>query len=244
MIKQAFIKKQLEKTKRERETFLFLRRLIFYVVDRALIQHYPDTFSMKCLQASVAIRILLDLNGIRSREFMGAVCVSQVFEDESKLPSWNGFWGEDHHVFLVTENNELVDLTMRYLHLHPLSKGNGQLPVPAIWWNDIDRWPTILKYIPEGAVEIMLPEDETLDLEDFKKLVLKEYEMSLKNSTINEIVYEPILNGVDSLNKLHNKGNLWLKKSYIFEEQGIPLPPWIEAKEGELIRNYIERKKP
>lgn len=240
MIKKTFIQKQIKKSKREKKTSLFLRRLIFHVVDIALNKHYSETFSMKCLQSSVAIRILLEQNDIRSKELMGAVCVSQVFNDESKTPSWNGFWGDDHHIFLATEYNELVDLTMRYLHLHPMSRENEQLPVPAVWWSDIDQWPTILKYLPENAkINITLPEEDNLDLENFKILVLKEYENTLKSSTVNEILFEPILNGIDSMNKLYNEGNMWLKKSWIFQELNIPLPPWIKEKEAELMHNYI-----
>lgn len=152
------------------------------------------------------------------------------------------FGGDDHHVFLATEYNELVDLTMKYLHLHPMSKKNKQLPVPAVWWSDIDQWPTILKYLPENAkVNIMLPEEDNLDLENFKILVLKEYENTLESSTVNEILFEPILNGIDSVNKLYNEGNMWLKKSLIFQELNIPLPLWVEKKEAEQMRKYIER---
>lgn len=242
MIKKTFIQKQIEKSKREKKTSLFLRRLIFYVVDIALKKHYSETFSMKCLQSSVAIRILLEQNGIKSRELMGAVCVSQVFNDESKSPSWNGFWGDDHHIFLATEYNEFVDLTMQYLHLHPLSKGNEQLPVPAVWWSDSDQWPMILKYLPEIAkVNIMLAEEDNIDLDNFKILVLKEYENILNNSTVNEILFKPILNGIDSMNELYNNGNMWLKKSLIFQELDMPLPHWIEKKEAELMNNYNKK---
>lgn len=243
MIKKTFIQKQVKKSKQEKKTSLFLRRLIFHVVDIALKKHYSETFSMKCLQSSVAIRILLEQNDISSRELMGAVCVSQVFNDESKSPNWNGFWGDDYHVFLATEYSELVDLTMGYLHLHPMSKVNEQLPVPAVWWSDSDQWPTILKYLPENAkVNIMLHEEDNLDLENFKILVLKEYENTLKSSTVNEILFEPILNGIDSMNKLYNEGNVWLKKSWIFQELNIPLPTWIKEKEAELDLHWLDNE--
>ena len=41
-------KKQVKKSKIEKKTSLFLRRLIFHVVDIALKKHYSETFSMKC----------------------------------------------------------------------------------------------------------------------------------------------------------------------------------------------------
>ncbi|ENM5895723.1 hypothetical protein NTH50_003915 [Vibrio mimicus] len=57
----------------------------------------------------------------------------QVFAENSIAPRWNGFWGDDHHVWLMTEFGELVDLTIKYLHLYPVTKGNNQLEMPAIW---------------------------------------------------------------------------------------------------------------
>jgi len=243
MIKKAFLKKQIIKTKKDKKTSIFLRRLIFFIVDKSLKKYYKDTFSMKCLQSSVAIRMLLEIYEIQSKEYMGAMCVSQVFHDDFQPPNWDGFWDKEHHVFLSTENGELVDLTIHYLHLHPMSKENEQLQVPAVWWEDTGEYARILKYIPFGAINIQLSNEDMLDLKKFKNFVLKEHERILQNYTVDEIVFSDILHGVKSLNELHKTGNNnWLNKSYIFEKLDIQVPEWIKNKDNELKLKYLATK--
>ena len=243
MIKRTFIKKQIEISKRNKSTSPFLRRLILLVVDRSLKLHYGDSYSMKCLQSSVAIRSILDMYKIKSREYVGALCVSQAFERNDKLPNWNGFWDKDHHVWLHTEYGELVDLTINALHLHPASKGSDQLPVPAVWWGDVEHWPKLLKYLPDAAIKLELPEEEQKDLEAFTRFVKKEYESVLQGSSVNDIKYEPILHGVQSCNELHASGNQWLVKSYILQESNMPYPEWIQNRHNQLMTEYANKTK-
>ncbi|SFR37995.1 hypothetical protein SAMN04488073_0110 [Marinobacter gudaonensis] len=238
MIKNSFIKKQIEKSKRERRTSDFLRRLIFFVVEKSLIEHYGDDYSMKCLQSSVVISKILNDLGIKSREFVGAVCVSQVFKDSTRLPSWNGFWGEDHHAWTITEYGEVVDLTISALHAHPMSKEYNQVPMPPVWWGDTEHWPQILRYLPEGAVKLDLPENDAEDLEEFTARVLKELEQTLHNKSVDEVEYSPILHGIDALNKLHESGHPWLRGSYVLQEANIPHPPWVAERERQLMSEY------
>jgi len=243
MIKQAYLNKQLDKTRHVKKISPFLRRLVFFVVDSALREFYSETYSMKCLQSSVAIRLILKEYGIKSREFAGALCVSQVYNREDKIPNWNGFWGEDHHVWLTTEYGELVDLTINYLHLHPLSKDKIQIEVPAVWWSDMEVWPRILKYLPDAPINIMLPDEDAKDLEEFKLFVLKKYNQVVRKKSVSEIDYGPFLHGIESFNQMHIDGNPWLRRSYIFEEMDIPHPSWIQKREAELIRNYESKQK-
>ena len=243
MIKSTFINKQIEKSKRQKSTSPFLKKLIFSVVDKALKLHYGDSYSMKCLQSSVAIRSILDMYEIKSREYVGALCVSQVFERNDKLPSWNGFWDKDHHVWLHTEYGELVDLTINALHLHPASKKFVQLEVPSVWWGDTAEWPRLLKYLPDGAINLELPKEDEKDLEVFIKLVSKEYEAVIQNSSVNDIKYEPILHGVQSCNDLHASGNQWLVKSYFLQENNIPYPDWIQNRHNQLMTEYENKTK-
>lgn len=241
MIKEAFLNKQITKAQKESRTPDFLRRLSFLVVDKVLIDHYFDSYSMKCLQSSLAISLVLDQFEIRSRAFIGEFCISQAFEDDNIMPSWNGFWGEDHHVWLCTEFGEFVDLTVKYLHVHPLSKKRKQLQVPAIWWSDTTQWPHVIKYLPQGPVHPELPEQEMDELKHFKNLVSKELESAIKNSSVNEIKFSPILHGADSMNELHEKGDMWLKKSIILQNNDIPHPPRIIERENELRKSYAEK---
>jgi len=185
--------------------------------------------------------MVLDTFGIKSEAFTGALCVSQVFEDEGKTPNWNGFWGEDHHIWSRTEFGEFVDLTIRYLHLHPASKAKNQLPMPAVWWKDTIRWPRVIKYLHQGRLIPMLSDDEMEDLDVFKQLVLAELDTTLKTCSVQEIEFQPILHGVDSMNELHVKGNLWLQRSIVFQDFNIPHPSWVKEREAELMRNYVEK---
>lgn len=242
MIKNSFLRKQIDKSKRERRTSIFLRKLIFYVVEKTLKDQYGNDCSMKCLQSSVAISMLMNGFGIKSMEILGSVCVSQVFEDLSKPPSWNGFWGDDHHVWNITEYGEFVDLTISALHLHPLSKEHPQIPVPAIWWSDTELWPRIIKYLPKGAVRFDLPKEDALDLEEFKKRVSKELLSTLQNNSVEKIQYSSILHGIDSLKSLYEAGDPWLKGSCILEEANVPHPPWVVERERQLMSEYYTQK--
>jgi len=238
MIKSSFLKKQVEKAKKEKKTPDFLRRLTLLVVDHVLRKHYADTYPMKCLQSSIAISMVLEKFGIKSRAFVGEVCVAQVFEDESISPSWNGFWGDDHHVWTCTEFGEFVDLTIRYLHLHPASKYNSQIPMPALWWENTTSWPCTIKYLHQGIVNPLLPDSEMNDLDVFKKSVLNKLDSALKTHSAQEVIFQPILHGTKSMNELYAKGNLWLQKSIIFQELNIPHPSRIKEREAELMKNY------
>ena len=203
-------------------------------MEKSLIEHYGDEYSMRCLQSSVVIsRILNDL-GIKSREFFGAVCVSQVFEDSNRMSSWNGFWGDSHHVWTITEYNELVDLSIGAIHAHPKSKEHKQVPMPPLWWSNIEYWPYILRYLPEGPIKLNLSESETKDIEEFTARTLKELEKTLNNKNVNSIEYSPILCGKDSLNELYESGHLWMRGSYLLHESRIPPPVWVSKREGEL----------
>ena len=243
MIKNSFIKKQAEKSRNEKKTSAFLRRLIFSVVEDSLKSHYGGDYSMKCLQSSVTIRELLDVFSINAKEYTGALCVSQVLDDDLRPVSWNGFWGDDHHVWVMTEFGELVDLTISALHLHPMSRNHKQEPTPSIWWNDTGKWPSILRYLPGGAVNICVPDQDKEDLETFKGLLFSNYEKTITNSDVKDVVFAPILDDMDSLNDLYSKGNTWARKSFLMQEANIPHPSWVRERENQLMEEYYNRNK-
>ena len=242
MIKLAFIKKQIEKSKCDRKTSPFLRRLVFYVVNGSLRQYYSEDHPIKCLQASVAIEHLLNKLDIKSRLYTGGVCVPQVYKNNSCTVGWNGFWGEDHHVWVLTEFGELIDLSINSLHLHPMSQAREQEPVPAIWWDDAGEWPRIIKYLPDGAVNIQLPIDEMDDLEKFKIVVGKSYNEALQKLDGKKVIYEPILDNSSTLNRLLDSGHAWVCQSCYFDQANVPLPTWVRERENQLRREYFNRK--
>ena len=79
---------------------------------------------------------------------MGATCFAEVFH-EASVGGWGGFWGHDHHIWVVTELREYVDLNISLLHLHPSRSRRDGIAVPAIWWDDAAHWPPVIRYLPE-----------------------------------------------------------------------------------------------
>ena len=240
MIKESFLKSQINKAKKERKTPSFVKRLVLLSLDDALAAHYSNERSMKCLQSSLALVALLEKFNIKATIWSGAVCVSKIPDNSAFPASWNGFWGDDHHVFCCTEFGELIDLTISYLHEHPNSKHQKQLPVPAIWWGDIESWPCIIRYLPEGPVKVLLPEVDMIDLELFKSEALANLQNLISTMAVQNVKYGPILTGKNSLNILTNEGNQWLNKSLIFQHQNIPFPEWVSNKESELMREHAK----
>lgn len=230
MIKNTFLKKQISKAHSVSRTPNFLRRLTFLVVEEVLLEHYKDSFSMRCLQSSIAISHILSGFGIKNKIFTGDLCISQVFEDSYRSPSWNGFWGNDHHIWVCTEFDELIDLTVKFLHIHPNSLNNRQVQVPAIWWDDFTQWPSIIRYIPKGSVKLQLSKLEMDDIEEFKKLINIKLAALFENSSVSDIEFAPILEGENSMNELHVAGNDWLQKSIYLEKMNIPYPKAIQEK--------------
>jgi len=235
MIKKTFLDKQATKAQNDRRTPDFLRRLCFTIVEKVLIQHYSDSYSMRCLQSSLAISLILKRFGIKSQAYIGEVCVPQVFAENSIAPRWNGFWGDDHHVWLMTEFCELVDLTIKYLHLHPVTKGNNQLEMPAIWWSDATRWPNVIKYLPQEPITAKLPSEEMIDLQDFQAKVNQELDLFLECSSVQQVAFTSVLHGPESMNHLFSKGELWLVRRAVLQDGRLPYPPRIVERERELL---------
>lgn len=237
MIRTGFLQKQVQKSRRDRHTSQFLRRLVFSIVDEALHEHYGKDYPQKCLQASVGIQLVLKKLGIESKLWTGAVCFAQAYKNGLGQTGWAGFWDRDHHVWLMTEFMELVDLTISELHLHPAFSRRDAEPIPPLWWDDISAWPRTIRYLPEGAVAPVFQfetQEEMEDLERFKSLVLKTIEYYLAERKAENVTFGPVLEGEHSLNSLHEQGHPYLVKTLIFHQLKIPFPPWIQRRMVEL----------
>ena len=132
MIKKRFIGRQIEKSAAGKRTTPFLRRLVFQTVDAVSRSHYAKDYSMKCGQTAAATKMLLAKMGIDSRLTMGAVCFPKILWG-GQFAGWTGFWDADYHVWLETEFNEIVDLSISQLHDHPRTI-EREMQTPAIWW--------------------------------------------------------------------------------------------------------------
>ena len=237
MIKPSFIKKQVEKATRVGATSPVLRSLVFSVVDRVAQAHYGDQYPLKCLQTAAATQQLLATIGIKSSLWGGAVCFAEVFDDASDI-SWGGFWGEDHHVWVITEFKEYVDLSISRLHQHPKSRRTDGVPVPAVWWDDITQWPPVIRYLPDNPVRIGLEGQDAADLTRFLHRVERGFSDVLAHGQIDALKFAPLLAGPDSMNDLYAQGLPWAVRSYVIQERNIPFPSWIVEREEELWRAW------
>jgi len=237
MIKPGFLQKQVQKSRRDGHTTQFLKRLIFSIVDRALHEHYGGDYPQKCLQSSVGIQMVLKKLGIGSRLWTGSACFAQAYKHAPEKTGWAGFWDRDHHVWLVTEFAEFVDLTISELHLHPSFSRRDAEPIPPIWWDEAARWPRTIAYLPEGAVASVFQfetREETEDLDRFKGLVLSTMGQYLTERRVEDVIYGPILEGENSMNSLHDQGHPYLVKTLIVQQLGIPFPAWVQQRMAEL----------
>jgi hypothetical protein len=236
------IEQQLAHSKGQRQTTDFIRQFVFTVVDRALCDHYGSNYSIRCMQSTFGILDVLSELGIKGRAWGGAVCVAGVTTSNPFEINWHGFWGDDHHIWAVTEHMELIDLTISQLHVHPASTDRRYEPMPAIWWNPIDRWPPVLKYLPDGVVKRALSADESADLAAFRERVLRLKTELIDSLSVDDVLhFEPILYGPDWANTLTTTGHSWLVKSLTIQDHKIPLPDWVAARERELMEKGLKR---
>ena len=122
MLNEEFIKAEIDKSKQDRSTSPFLRKFIFKIVDEAAKTIYGKNYSDRCAQTSEAIKYLLNALDIKSKIFVGSVCILEVYKRKSEVGfCWGGFWDDQSHLFNITEFSELVDLTISQLHLNQKS---------------------------------------------------------------------------------------------------------------------------
>lgn len=238
MINEEYINEQIEISKKEKYTSSFIRNFVFKVVDIALRSEYGDNYSSLCLQSSAAVNLLLSRFGIQSRLILGSVCVIEVYKHGNQYHwQWGGFWDNDHHIFVISEYSDLIDLTISQLNLHPLSERKDFLPLLPVWWTPVSKWPMMIKYLPEKIAEISLTQNKMDELDRFLNRTSQIADDLFQNSNIDEITFSPILTGLDSLNTLTESGNKWLKFTKKVVMQGISYPDGIIKKEEQLINS-------
>lgn len=238
MIDDSDLTSLVEHSKNQRSLNYILRKYIFRVTETSLVSVYNSNYSTLCLQSSYIIKAFLNNIGIKSTIFLGSLCVMKVSVDDPPIIGWTGFWDQEHHVWLITEFDEIVDLTISHLHLHPSTSGKGDEPIPPVWWNPIDVWPSIIKYLPEGPIQIQLEEKEMRLLEKLKDSLGSSIEFVNQNFSLDNNLFDDILFGPSSLDLLTSKGNSWLKKCLQIQNIHIQVPDWISNKENELINKY------
>lgn len=156
------LRREIVESKKNKRTTVGLRRFVVGLVDRVLREHYGENYSIRCFQTSLAAKAVHEAMGLKCKVWSGHVCVSRVTVIGG-VPQlgWAGFWDQDHHAWAYNEYRELVDISIGQLHLHPASGLGADLPVPPIWWDQIEIWPPILTYMPQG---LAAPQFEERDI--------------------------------------------------------------------------------
>ena len=189
---------------------------------------------MKCLQCFVAIKQLLHEFGVESRLWVGAVCEAEVFEEAGWI-GWGGFWDQDHHIWLVTEFAEFVDLSISQLHLHPRRRRSDGIPIPPIWWSDIGTWPCVLRYLLDSPAGFAFNETDQADLELFLAKGTTSFDDCALEIEVGSPAFGPILHGSASMNELFEAGNAWVTRSIVLQHMSLPLPLWVQEREQEFL---------
>jgi len=236
------IEDQVREAQEAGKTTLFLSQLAFTIVDSVLIAHHGENDCIQCLHSSIGLQMVLARFGINSKLWGDAVCVAEVCSSSS-YSGWGGFWDKDHHVWLVSEFRELIDLSISKLYRHPSRTQNNVIEMPAIWWQDMSRWPCVIKYLPRGIVQPKLNEEDARDLEKFKKSISHEIDKVLYNGQVEDIIPRPTLYNTDSMNYYYEIGHPWITKVLMFQENKIPQPPWVIRREKEVMAQYNKSTK-
>jgi hypothetical protein len=230
---KGFIKKQVAKSRHSGRTTPFLRRLVLQLVDETLTTHYGPNYHSQCLQGSVAVQAILNQLGFRSVVVTGEACFAAVAPG---YLSWGGFWGNDHHMWVVAELDEVIDLTVTKLHLHPSGSRGDFEPIPAIWWHGVSHMPPVFRYLPSSwGHEVTLSdptEDEFLGL--IRADAVRRFHTFLQCGDLNEIRFEPIIQDLESMNMLFADGHPWVRGSMPIQDNEIPYPGRITQREREL----------
>lgn len=245
MIAEDYILSQVKKSKEDKRTSSFIRNFIFKVVDEAAVSIYGQNYSNRCAQTSEAIKYLLNEFGIESKIFVGSLCVLEVFQEKSELGfCWGGFWDDQSHLFNITEYSELVDLTISQIHLNQNLKDKNIFPLLPFWWQPFDRWPPIIKYLPDGPSKYGIPEDDKENFGSFINAVKNIKDNYLTNFNREDITFGTIVFNVDTLDLLTQMGNPWLTyTSRIIDNAMLEYPEFIIAKEKKMIENYHNKKR-
>lgn len=222
------------------KTTIPLRQFVFTIVDESLRGHYGDNYSDRCFQSSMAVQKVLRAIGVKADLRHGNVCMFQVLNTEPPGFGWAGFMQDDWHIWVSTEFTEWVDLTVSHLHLHPSASAN-MLPIPAVWWEDVAVWPSMMLYMPKGIPQTSFVEREDDDLKTF--LVSLDAKLTPRlGQEIGENYDLPILHGPEHLQALDEEGkSLWL--SVCGYCQDVPMPEWVQKYGEERQREYEEQQR-
>ena len=245
------IKQEAKISRKKRKTTLPLRDYIFSVVDETNLEVFGERSSFKCAQTALATASLLSKYGIKTVYILGSTCVPKISTDLS-IMSWHGFWGDDHHYWVMTEFGEIVDLSMAYLHLHPQEK-LSLLEMPPVWIDTNQGIPTCFKYFHSECFNLDYSEGrpETIFLDDNDKTATTSPEQEfaeywavfernfLKKDKTYVSRFPCHISEDITEDALHISKSAYLNAIPKFLNENIEFPRWILQREAELMAPYL-----
>lgn len=246
------IEKEVEISRINRATTLALRDYIFKVIDETNIEVFGERSSLKCAQTALATAFLLSKLGVKTVYILGSICVPKISTNLATM-DWHGFWGGDHHYWIMTEFGEIVDISVAYLHMHPQEK-LSLLEMPPIWINTNQGVPACFKYLhsecfnvdySEGMPKIVFLENNdvtsTLSPEDEMIEYWTALEQNIIEKNKTDISRFPCLisEGITE-HDLHVSNSAYLNAIPKFLDANIELPLWIIQTEAELMAPYFK----
>ncbi len=241
---------EVKKSHQEKNTSPLLRDYIFSLIDKTNEEFFGNRSSFKCAQTALATAYLLHKFNIKPIYILGAICVPKIAEDHTRS-NWHGFWGADHHYWIMTEFGEIVDLSVAYIHGHPKEQ-DTIFQMPPIWINTKNGMPNCFKYLPDQWFNIdfsngkpntsfEVDNDETTDLSP--KEELSQYWKALdKNLELPKIKLRNrfscrIESGITE-ESLKTFPSVYLNSIPAFLNLQLELPSWVRNRESELMASY------
>jgi len=241
VVAKDFLREEFSLSNEQNEITLNLKKAIFCIIHKALVKHYGDNYSVRCLQSTYGIMTIMDYFGVRSVLVEGAACFGLVYGKNPYRITWGGFWNNDHHYWLVSQYGDIIDFTVSQLHLHPAEKYADQIPILPIWWSPIGVAPPIFRYLQKvfGKPLDMLEAEESAKLKEFNEYILNHIEEGTLDS--NELDKIDILTGPEKFQQLYLQKNTWIHV-FIEKHKELEWPDWILQREQELMENYNKKR--
>lgn len=214
MLKDTYIQKLLKQYRENKKVPPILARIVFHVLASAIEKHYGHPRGDKCLQYSYGALHLLKKFGISSILLqVEALTIHSEIDILGRI-NFSGFQGGNHHVACLSEYNELIDLSIHFLSLHP-STINPQSAInpPAVWWHkeDIKALEPTIRYKSVGEISLDLPKEDPRDLEEFLGIVDEVFANTAKKLKVSELDNRPILHNFDNFREMaKNEKNTWV----------------------------------
>jgi hypothetical protein len=228
MITRDEIQSELAQSFEHRQTTGPLRRLVLSIVDRAARRHYGETYPTRCVQTATVISLLLEQFGIESQVWGGAFSyperlkvIATAGSGALASPAWGGFWGENHHAWVVTEFCELVDLSVSQSHADLRHGDDRPHQIPAIWWRD-KYFPSPLRYRFQGRAN--LNDGLQQDVGEFAAVVGDEFSTLIAGGSIKALSFEPLLEDSSSIESLRIAAFPWIGIFDAFDRARIEPP--------------------